>query len=983
MPPAAPSVPVASLLATHDWSATSLGPRESWPPELAATVRLILDAGFPMVLRHGPERTLVYNDAYTLIIGERHPHAFGRSGAEVFPEVGDRFEPEYARVFAGETLHMSDVFCPLLRDGALSDAWFEMCLSPYRDSAGVVRGVLNTAIETTGRVRAERRGDAIEATLREREARLQLALDGADMGTWAWDPREDASRIDERTRDILGLDAGPPPSLADAMSRLVHPDDRALVAQRIRAALDPQGDGHLDSEHRMRRPDGREYWVRQTGQARMEGEGDERHATLVVGTLQDITARRRVDAAIREHQLRQTFLLQLGDRVRDLFDPEAILRVTLQAVGAHFGVARVLWAEAGRDPTQMDVTGEWCDGRLGELGSHLMLERFGTQIVRRWRQGLPTRTDDARSDPRELVRDARSAYESMGVQAAMCVPLLRNDRLMALLAVQEPHPRIWNDGEAGLLQEVAERTREALDRARAEAANRDSEARYRLLFDSIDDGFCVIEMIDDDAGRPCDYRFLEGNRALKQQPGLENAIGRRMRELAPDHEQEWFDRYGRIARDGVPQRFELQAGNLNGVWYDIYAFRVGDAGSGRVGVLFSDITERRVADDALRASEQRLAAMVDQLADADRRKNEFLATLAHELRNPLAPLTTAVHVIGLDEGGGERARTMRGMIDRQLRQMVRLVDDLLDVSRISRGLVVLQRQPMDLAPALHGALETSRPLIDAQGHTLRVELPDEPVRVDGDETRLAQAISNLLNNAAKYTPRGGRVTLSVRADGDHVEIVVADDGIGIAPEALEKVFEMFAQVDGARGRSQGGLGIGLAIARRMAELHDGSLQAFSDGEGRGARFVLRLPRLAAAEPTGDGAAAAPVVHEPLRVLVVDDNRDAADSLAELLQALGQDVRVAYGGAEGFALAEDFRPQLALLDLGMPGMDGHELARAIRQRTWGRALLLCALSGWSQPEDRAKSRAAGFDEHVAKPIDAATLERLLARLQPMG
>ncbi|MFY2763147.1 ATP-binding protein [Arenimonas sp. MALMAid1274] len=504
---------------------------------------------------------------------------------------------------------------------------------------------------------------------------------------------------------------------------------------------------------------------------------------------------------------------------------------------------------------------------------------------------------------------------------------------------------------------------------------REGESRFRMLFDAIDEGFCLIDMIYDEEGRHCDYRFALTNVAFERQTGFSDPVGRTVREFLPDHEPVWYERYGQIAEDGVPQRFELRAESL-GRWYDVYAFRIGDPADRQLGVLFNDVSERRAADAALRASEAQLSSLVAQLAEGDRRKNEFIATLAHELRNPLAPLTTATYLLGME--GGDPDGSVRAMITRQVQQMARLVDDLLDVSRITRGQVNLQRARLDLVGVVRSAVETSAPTVKAHSHQLELQLPATPVYVDGDETRLAQVVQNLINNAAKYTPRGGRIDLSLDLDAGGVRVIVQDNGAGLPADALESIFGMFTQLPDARGRAQGGLGIGLALARRMAELHGGTLHAESEGPGQGSRFVLRLPLMSnpdASPIAEDGSAAVPAARRH-RVLVVDDNRDAANSLARLLQVLGHEVRVGYDGPTGLALAEEFHPQLGLFDIGMPDMDGHALARAVRAQPWGRTIRLAAVSGWGQAADRELSQAAGFYAHLAKPVTLAALQRLL-------
>jgi signal transduction histidine kinase len=375
-----------------------------------------------------------------------------------------------------------------------------------------------------------------------------------------------------------------------------------------------------------------------------------------------------------------------------------------------------------------------------------------------------------------------------------------------------------------------------------------------------------------------------------------------------------------------------------------------------------------------------LKAAQQRLEEADRRKDEFLAVLAHELRNPLAPVRSAVEILNREDAADADRRGARCVIDRQTRQMARLVDDLLDVSRITRGRIELRKERVDLAAVVQSAIETSLPLIETSGHRLTVTLPSGPAPLEADPTRVAQVISNLLNNAAKYTAQGGQVSLSAGREGDEAVVRVRDSGIGIPRPMLSRIFEMFVQADSSLERAHGGLGIGLALARRLIEMHGGTLEAFSAGPGLGSEFVARLP-LAEAMPKpleeaerGDGATAARGSRR--RVLVVDDNADAADSLGVLLEMMGHEVRTAYDGVEAVAKTAEFAPDVVLLDIGLPRMNGYEAARRIRQQPSGRAMRLVALTGWGQDEDKRRSREAGFDVHVTKPLDPALLERLL-------
>jgi signal transduction histidine kinase/CheY-like chemotaxis protein len=370
--------------------------------------------------------------------------------------------------------------------------------------------------------------------------------------------------------------------------------------------------------------------------------------------------------------------------------------------------------------------------------------------------------------------------------------------------------------------------------------------------------------------------------------------------------------------------------------------------------------------------------LADRLAEADRRKTEFLAMLSHELRNPLAPLHHAVQLLGGPGAEGPNSRKARDVIGRQVRQLTRLVEDLLDISRIASGKVRLRKEPVELAGVVERAVETSRPAIAARRHELIEGMPAGPLWVDADPVRLAQVVANLLNNAAKYTEERGHIRLTVGREGGEAVVRVGDDGIGIGPAELAGVFDLFAQGTAAADRSAGGLGVGLALVRTLVELHGGSVTAHSDGPGQGSEFVVRLPALegppVARGETGEQQA--PVRPPACRILVVDDNQDGTEMLALLLRHEGHDVQTAADGPTALEVAGAFRPDMVLLDIGLPGMDGHAVARRLRQADAGKGMVLVAVTGYGQDEDRRRSRDAGFDHHLVKPVDIATLRDLL-------
>jgi signal transduction histidine kinase/ActR/RegA family two-component response regulator len=382
----------------------------------------------------------------------------------------------------------------------------------------------------------------------------------------------------------------------------------------------------------------------------------------------------------------------------------------------------------------------------------------------------------------------------------------------------------------------------------------------------------------------------------------------------------------------------------------------------------ADLIERKQAEDALR--------------EADRRKDEFLAILAHELRNPLAPIRNSLNILQLTHKGDPAVERLGEMMDRQVNHMVRMVDDLMEVSRITRGKVDLRKERIEVAAVLRSAVETSRPFLEAAGHQLIVAIPPESLTVEGDFVRLTQVVANILNNAVKYTAPAGKIQLTGWREGEEVAISVRDTGIGIPVDMLHRVFDPFMQIDRHAHRAQGGLGIGLTLVKSLVEMHGGTVQASSEGTGRGSEFVIRLP-LASSPPTADlpvrEKSPSPAL-APRRVLVVDDNHDAADSLGTLLKMIGADVRVVYSGPDALKALETFKPAVILLDIGMPGMDGHEVARRIRSQPQAGDVTLIALTGWGHERDRNLSQTAGFDYHLIKPADLSALETLLVSLQ---
>jgi PAS domain S-box-containing protein len=522
-------------------------------------------------------------------------------------------------------------------------------------------------------------------------------------------------------------------------------------------------------------------------------------------------------------------------------------------------------------------------------------------------------------------------------------------------------PDVADDGEvrgfAVLINDVSARRR-------AENALRESEARFRLMADAAP----VLIWLSDTEGRRTWFNrpWLEfTGRGLAEELGDAWTAGVHLDDV--EQVRESF-RASFTARLGVRREFRLRRADGAYRWLLETAQPMLHADGSFLGYIGSctDVTEWHEAQEVLLQS--------------DRRKDEFLATLGHELRNPLAPIRNSLHILRLTERDAGSQRRLVDMMERQVDQLVRLVDDLLEVSRISRGKITLRTEPVELGQVLRSAAEACRPLMEREGHDFQVQLPQEPITLEGDAVRLTQVVANLLNNSAKYTEAGGRVWLGAARVGGEAVITVRDTGLGIPAEMLPHIFDMFAQVNRTLGRAQGGLGIGLALVRRLVELHGGRVEARSAGEGTGSEFVVRLPMAAPRPPDGERGrpSETPARAGARRVLVVDDNRDAAESLARLLRLRGHEVRVAHDGVQAMALATALQPELILLDLGMPGLDGFEVARRLRREAALGHPLLVALTGYGQEDDRRRTAEAGFDGHFVKPLDLAALERLLAR-----
>ncbi len=655
----------------------------------------------------------------------------------------------------------------------------------------------------------------------EPEDRYRLLADAMPQLVWITDGAGNELYSNSRLADYLELS-----EITEGeriWPRLLHPEDLDLTAECWARALEA-GSGY-ECEHRLRMRDGSYRWHLSRATPALNAAGE---VTTWFGTATDIDATKRAE-------LNAQFLSDLAESIRRADSVATLEAEVVALVGEHLGASRCFFADVdvpeGLWWVREDYANPADQPRL--VGKHPLSAHSGA-MVKAVEEGRTIAVSDTAVD--ERTREAaETVYQPLGARAFIVVPLLRDGQWMGVLVAFAKHARDWTSREVALLEDVGERVWTAVERLRLhedvrarERALQRSDGRFRTLFESMGQGFCIIEIVFDESGKPVDYAFLETNPMFSQHTGLSNVVGRRVREVAPDLEDGWFEFYGSVAKSGQPGHL-VEQGTVEGErWFDVYAFPIEDPTLHRVAIFFSDVTERRRAEDALR--------------EADRRKDEFLATLAHELRNPLAPLRTGIELLRMPSISPPVVERTLKIMDRQLTQLVRLVDDLLDVSRITLDKLELRIERVRLQDVVASAVESCRSLIDAAGHTLKVEVPEAPLLIDADFTRLAQVCANLLNNAIRYTPPGGRIVVQAVADGDDVVMRVSDNGVGVEPALLSRIFDPFVQGESTKSRQSGGLGVGLTLVRRLVELHDGKVRASSAGPDRGSQFDVRLPR---------------------------------------------------------------------------------------------------------------------------------------------
>ena len=818
------------------------------------------------------------------------------------------------------------------------------------------------------------------------------------------------------------------------LQKYIPKDDQPRILEVIQAAI--RSKGIFELEHRVVRADGTLGRAFSRAVPMLDSNGQIKEW---FGAASDVTARRQAEAAIQIEEERSRLILEsitdgfyaLDSDWRFIYMNSAGERILERSKGELIG--KRLWEEyPGAVGTEFErVYRRVACGQGSEsITAHYPdLDRWYEVTAYPARDGLSVYFRDV-TDRRQLEQerqqfaalvetssdfiglaglDQRGVYvnragqelvglepgQAAGISVLDYFPESERDRILCLIAESEGGEQVvvdtwfqhFRSGQlipvswsflslrdaSGNVNGYASVTRDLSERFKASELLRASEERRRLALEAAELGMWHVEPVSRSTQTDARYRTIFGT--TEEWTDYLQAIA----VIHPDDQPAVLEALAAATRleDPSPYAIEFRIFHPDGSLHWVFAKgRSTFEGIGETRRVTSfdgtvaDITERK------RGEEER-ERMLDQLKEQDQRKNEFLATLAHELRNPLAPIRNGLQILRQTKGDLEATEKTQSMMERQLNQMVHLIDDLLDLSRISRGKIELRKERIELARAIEHAIEASRPSIEKAGHELLIDMPAEPIYVDADMTRLTQVFSNLLNNAAKFTEQGGRVQIGVKQTGAEVKVSVTDNGIGIEANMLTRVFEMFTQVDSSLGRSHGGLGIGLCIVQRLVHMHGGSVTVCSNGLGKGSEFVVRLPlamSLVASKPATRNSTVSPTTR--LRVLVVDDNVDSAESLAMLLTLEGYDAQTAHDGQQALEMTAAFRPDVMLLDIGMPKLNGYEVCRNLRKQSWGKKIIVIALTGWGLETDRQQSQVAGIDFHLVKPVDYDTVKNLL-------
>lgn len=978
-------------------------------------------------------------------------------------------------------------YCPT-QDGI--PKWWDVKVSPIRNEADQVERLLCISRDITQRKQ-------IEIERKQAEERLAAIFSHAAVGLSEISLDGKFQTVNDELCRILGRSRSE--LLGQTIADVTDSEDVAKSLEQFQHLIETGKKVSLDK--RYSRPDSTIVWAN-SSLTRLDDE--QGHPRAVLAVTVDISdrvrieeERERTEAIIRRAAELNAFRVSLTDALRPLANSIEVQETASRILGEYLGVNRVVYFEVQGD--DYVVERDYVNG-IAPLTGRYAMSSFGDALIAAFRRGESVASSDVTSDS-TLSAAQRSMYAAIQNAAHLGIPLIKEGEFVAGLAIHSATPRTWTPDEVALAEEVAERTWAAVERARAEANLRESEEKYRTLFESIDEGFAVCEMIFDAQGKPYDYRFLQVNPAFAELTGLVEAAGKTARELVPNLEQEpWIETYGNVVLTGKPIRFEQQSILMNR-WFDVNAFCVDEPQYHRFALLFSEISDRKQMEVALRDSEAQTRNILDSISDgffaldhqwrftyvnqaaevltrklateilgqsfwevfpnvvdsefetiylrsmhdrvsgsvtayypdhdrwyevnsypaangitiyfrdvsdlkraeiekerllqreqaarqeaehANRIKDEFLAVLSHELRTPLNPILGWTRI--LQSGRLDAARTQEALntIERNAKLQAQLVEDLLDLSRILRGKLALNISRIDLALPIRSAIETVRFSAEAKQLQIHTQLNPTVPPISGDAARLQQVVWNLLSNAVKFTDAGGQIEVRLSQVGSVAQITVSDTGRGISPEFLPHVFEHFRQEDGSTTRQFGGLGLGLAIVRQIAELHGGTVRAESFGENQGATFIVELPIVQQASSESVESNELPAIDtclDHVQVLLVDDDPDTRHLQTFILEQSGATVTPVTSGIEVLQALDQFTPDILVSDIGMPDMDGYELMRQIRSRPveQGGTIRAIALTAYAAELDQQRAHQAGFQAHLTKPVEPETLVNAIVNL----
>ncbi len=912
---------IRALCRAIDWSTTPLGPVQRWPQSLRLAARMCLDALFPMAVWAGPELVMLYNDGYPPVLGpEKHPWALGRRAREVWPDLWDRLGPELERVMKhGEsTVHHDERFL-LKRDGAAEEAFFTYSFTPIQEDDGKIVGALNVFLETTERVRASTQRTAILNAISDSSRDAIFAKDLA--GRMLFANAAALAIIGKSSEQVLGktdlefLDD-------KEAARQVMANDRGVI----------EGGILIQFEESVPLPDGTPSVWQSVKTPYRDPDG---RVIGLIGISRDITDRKRDEEALRgvveSAELERRRLVAILEAL-----PAGI--AIADANGTLIETNATLDRILGRPPSSKNVDeyAAW-RGRWADTGEPLAAGDWA--LARALTSG-----EVVTSDRVDIERFDGSGWAT-------------------IINVAAPVRDIEGRIVGGVVAVV-----DITEQRRAEEAVRASEAQLREA---------------QRLARLGSWEWVVGSEEITWSEGLHLIMGRDLELGAPSftnlprfYTQEAWERLrvaiARAIEHGESYELEIEMVRQDGT--RCWTITRGEAVRGPAGAVVKLRGTAHDIDERKRAEQER-ERLVAALREIDQRKNEFLGVLSHELRNPLTPIHNSLYIVQHATPGSEQVARATAIMDRQVSHLARLVDDLLDVTRISRGKIRLQCTRLNLTQVVRQTVEDHRTLLD--GIDVSLELPEADLWIVGDPTRLAQIIGNLLSNAAKFTPEGEKVSVSLRRVEKSALLEVADTGLGIDPEMLPRLFEPFAQAERSLARTHGGLGLGLALVKGLVEQHGGTVKAYSEGPGKGSRFTVELllderaPQITLGATRTEKAACSHVV------LIIEDNVDAAESLRDVLLLDGHEVMVAHSGLDAIAKAHERTPDVVLCDIGLPDMDGYEVARAFRAAPALEKVFIVALTGYAGAEDQRRAAEAGFDRHLAKPPNLKALRAMLA------